>query len=106
MLKFRNGQSNYKDLQSKPIESEEYEHTEKEINGQVHLVGDKKTINLCSDTWAKNHFPNPKDYTLENLIKSGANLRETTAEIGNTESELEETTNLINKLNKEENGTN
>lgn len=65
------------------ITSEEYTHNEEMVNGQKHIIGTKKTINLCDNDWAKTHFPDPKDYTLENLINSGAGLQEVTTEIEN-----------------------
>lgn len=105
MLRFRNSKSNYKDTPSNTLLSVEYTHTEKVINGTTHLIGDKKTIDLCSEEFAKNHFPNPKDYTLENLIKSGANLQETSVEIENDNDTLEDAVklnNMITKQNKEE----
>lgn len=105
MLRFRNSKSNYKDTESKTLLSTEYTHTEKVINGTTHLIGDKKTINLCSEEFAKNHFPNPKDYTLDNLLKSGASLQETNVEIDNDSDTLEDAiklNNLITKQNKEE----
>lgn len=100
MPRFRNTHFNYVDAKSEKITSEEFEHEEQVKNGSLHLIGTKKTINLCNDEWAKNHFPNPKDYTLENLIKSGANLQETTELLDNSEEEINE---FNDKLNKEEN---
>lgn len=97
MLRFRNTKMGYKEPESKSILSKEYTHTEKEINGQIHLIGDEKTIDLCNDEWAKNHFPDPKTYTLENLIKSGANLQETNVEFEQSDEEL---LDMGEKLNK------
>ena len=88
MLKFRNAKSGYKESPSKQMLSEEYTHEDQVINGQAHTIGTKKTINLCDDNFAKEHFPNPNDYTLENLIKSGANLQETYIEMEQNENEV------------------
>lgn len=106
MVRFRNSKSNYKGTPSKTILSEEYTHTEKEINGDIHMIGTKKMVNLCDETFAKNHFPNPKDYTLENLLASGANLKETNVEVGNTYNEQKEAEELSNNITKQENNKN
>lgn len=105
MLKFRNAKNGYNESPSKEMLSEEYTHEEQIINGQAHTIGTKKTINLCDDNFAKEHFPNPDDYTLENLIKSGANLQETNIEMEQSENEIlanaEKLSNKLNETNEE-----
>lgn len=106
MLRFRNSTSNYKETKSNEILSEEYAHTEENIKGQVHNMGTKKLVNLCNNQFAENHFPNPKDYTLENLIKSGANLQEVNSTIEQNDEQViadaERLSNKYNETNKEE----
>ena len=61
---------------STPLFSEDIISSPKEINGQVHHVGELVKVNISSPDYAEKHFPNPEDYTLDNLIASGAPLNE------------------------------
>lgn len=105
MQRFRNSYTNYEDGKSEEIISEEYTHSEEKVNGQIHKMGTKKNVNLCSNTFAENHFPNPKDYTLENLIKSGANLQEVNSQIEQNDEQViadaERLSNRYEQDNKE-----
>ncbi len=45
-------------------------------HGVVHQVGCKQFVNISDPEFAKNHFPDPEQYTLQNQIDAGINLQE------------------------------
>ena len=103
MATFRNSKTNYSETNGKEILSEEYTHEEQVIKGQKHIIGTKKTISLCDDKFAEEHFPDPKDYNLKNLIESGANIQEVTSEIEPSEEYTMEQAEILNQTIETEN---
>lgn len=45
-------------------------------NGVVHNMGVKNRVNISSPEYAREHFPNPSDYTLQNQLDAGLALHE------------------------------
>lgn len=90
---------------SNPLFSEDIVSQEVTINGHTHLMGEKKVVNISSSDFAESHFPNPKDYTLDNLIKSGAPLEEVPSPyLGGTPNNLEDTLgDVMNTLSNDDN---
>lgn len=90
---------------STPIMSEELVSTPVVINGVEHLMGQKKLVNLSSPDYAKEHFPNPEDYNLDNLIKSGAPLNEVSSPLlANTPNDVDDVAiDMIDKLSDDNN---
>lgn len=76
-----------------------------EVDGVVHHLGEFKSVNISSSDYCREHFPNPDDYTLENLMKSGAQLDEVASPfIGGTPQGLDSAvSDSLDYLNNDEN---
>lgn len=59
-----------------PFYSEDVLTSPVEIDGVIHHMGERKIVNISAPEYAEDKFPKPEDYTLDNLIKSGAPLEE------------------------------
>lgn len=44
--------------------------------GIAHQIGNKQRVNISDPDYAKDHFPDPEQYTLQNQIDAGINLQE------------------------------
>lgn len=44
-------------------------------HGIVHKMGVSQRVNISSVEYAKEHFPDPQQYNLQNLLDAGVNLQ-------------------------------